>query len=46
MSIAAGLFVATGHNAAAQVAINIYLPTTGKNAVIAPYGTAELALYF
>jgi hypothetical protein len=29
-----------------QLSANFYLPLRGKNSVIAPYGTAELALYF
>jgi len=29
-----------------QFGINYFLPTAGKNTVIAPYGTAELALFF
>lgn len=29
-----------------DVAFNVYIPRSGVNAVIAPYGTAELALYF
>ncbi len=29
-----------------ELAINYYVPTAGKNFVIAPYGTAELALFF
>jgi hypothetical protein len=28
------------------VAVNFYVPTTGKNVPIVPYGTAELDLYF
>lgn len=30
----------------AEISINVFVPTRGKNAVIAPYGTAELALFF
>jgi len=29
-----------------EVTVNYYWPTRGRNALIAPYGTAELALYF
>lgn len=28
-----------------DVAFNVYVPTTGRNAVISPYGTLEFALY-
>ncbi len=30
----------------AEVSVNVFVPTRGKNAIIAPYGTAELALFF
>ncbi len=29
-----------------DMAVNVYIPRAGMNTVIAPYGTAELALYF
>ena len=30
----------------AQFAVNVYIPTAGKNLIIAPYGTAELDIIF
>jgi hypothetical protein len=30
----------------ADIGLNVYLPTRGRNTPITPYGTAELALYF
>jgi hypothetical protein len=29
-----------------DIAFNVYIPTGGRNVPVAPYGTAELALYF
>ena len=29
-----------------DISFNVFVPTSGKNAVITPYGTAELAAYF
>ena len=39
-------FLRSEFPAPADISVNFYLPCRGKNAIITPYGTAELALYF
>jgi hypothetical protein len=39
-------FLKSEFPAPVDIALNVYVPTGGRNAIITPYATAELALYF